>query len=62
MTAPAPGCSATLELDQNGRAGGRSRAQEQEYAREAPMASGGGQANMATGFHGMKKEKASGGS
>ena len=29
--------------------------------RESPMASGGGGANMATGFHGMKEEKASGG-
>ena len=29
--------------------------------RESPMASGGGGANMATGFHEMKEEKASGG-
>ena len=32
-----------------------------ERAQEAPMASGWGRANMATDFHRMEKEKASGG-
>ena len=59
--ARARGVKRGMEPQKWARKRASARAGTRVSTRESPMASGGGGANMATGFHGMKEEKTSGG-